>query len=569
MLYRLFTLLILLLAAPAWGATWYVRDAAEEYGAEDGTTYATAFDGWSDITWGVGGVVAGDTLYVCGTHTIVAQIAVGASGSDGSAITIRGDCPGDAGVISGESLLLSGREYVDIVNLTISGSAHANAHVEIYNSNHIGFYGCTLTRGATDNHGIYTNHSTYLTFNGCTFSGFAGEWKSAIITAYDTASNDHFTFSENVFSNVFYGIVWQGDNGAISNNTLSGTTGSKVGTGIMVKCGNSVNNSGTVVSNNTSSGFSRGLELSGSTDGTCTLSDVTVTGGAYNSNSESGIEITGKVSTVAITGPGTTNANGGGTYGTGIEVYSSSADHYPSGVGITGWESNSNYDDNGDDDGVGYRFDNNSSGCSISRSTAQNNEGAGFEINASTGHTASFLLLINNNTGAKAASGNVLLNGSGVNNNNIYHCTLVGGTNGVIEIDGAASNSVINSIISGATTGFKGTTSDLTAQYNIVYGATTAYDGITEGAGSSQSNPLLNASYGLQGNSPAKDAGTVLYTYAAHPGDFIGAKVYGSAPDIGAYEYQDHTFGGWFFEMFIPTIFNLCASTNANCYTQP
>jgi len=82
-------------------------------------------------------------------------------------------------------------------------------------------------------------------------------------------------------------------------------------------------------------------------------------------------------------------------------------------------------------------------------------------------------------------------------------------------------------------------------------------------------DPLLTSAYGLQGNSPAKDAGAVLYTYAAHPGDFIGAKVYGSAPDIGAYEYQDHTFGGWFFEMFIPTIFNLCASTNANCYTQP
>ena len=75
--------------------------------------------------------------------------------------------------------------------------------------------------------------------------------------------------------------------------------------------------------------------------------------------------------------------------------------------------------------------------------------------------------------------------------------------------------------------------------------------------------------YQIPGNSPAKDAGAVLYTYATHPGDFIGAKVYGAAPDIGAYEYQDHTFGGWFFEMFIPTIFNLCASTNANCYTQP
>lgn len=73
----------------------------------------------------------------------------------------------------------------------------------------------------------------------------------------------------------------------------------------------------------------------------------------------------------------------------------------------------------------------------------------------------------------------------------------------------------------------------------------------------------------LRSGSPAIDTGAVLYTYADHPGDFIGAKVYGAAPDIGAYEYQDHTSGGWFFEFFIPTIFNLCASTNANCYIQP
>jgi hypothetical protein len=90
---------------------------------------------------------------------------------------------------------------------------------------------------------------------------------------------------------------------------------------------------------------------------------------------------------------------------------------------------------------------------------------------------------------------------------------------------------------------------------------------------SADGDPLLidpvNNNFGLQSNSPAKDAGAVLYTYAAHPGDFIGAKVYGSAPDIGAIEYKDHTFGGWFFDLFIPTIFNLCASTNANCYTQP
>ena len=48
--------------------TWYVRPAGGTYGNEYGTTYADAWDGILNVVWGVGGVVAGDTLYVCGSH---------------------------------------------------------------------------------------------------------------------------------------------------------------------------------------------------------------------------------------------------------------------------------------------------------------------------------------------------------------------------------------------------------------------------------------------------------------------------------------------------------------------
>ena len=46
---------------------WYVRPSGGTYGDEDGTSYANAWDGFSNITWGVGGVVVGDTLYLDGT----------------------------------------------------------------------------------------------------------------------------------------------------------------------------------------------------------------------------------------------------------------------------------------------------------------------------------------------------------------------------------------------------------------------------------------------------------------------------------------------------------------------
>ena len=59
----------------------------------------SAFNGLENIVWGVGGVTEGDTLWVCSTHAspgtfwdpLRNTITIGASGSDGSRITIRGD----------------------------------------------------------------------------------------------------------------------------------------------------------------------------------------------------------------------------------------------------------------------------------------------------------------------------------------------------------------------------------------------------------------------------------------------------------------------------------------------
>lgn len=74
------------LTVPAWGAgeTLYVRPADAEYGAENGTSYATAYDGFGDVTWAgtdtAGAVDPGDTLLVCGTF--------GASSADGGAATM-------------------------------------------------------------------------------------------------------------------------------------------------------------------------------------------------------------------------------------------------------------------------------------------------------------------------------------------------------------------------------------------------------------------------------------------------------------------------------------------------
>ncbi|MEW6265763.1 MAG: right-handed parallel beta-helix repeat-containing protein [Thermodesulfobacteriota bacterium] len=98
----LFLALALVLATgPAQATIWHCIP----YVAPGGGSGAEIdpWKGFASIVWGAGGVVAGDTLYVRGLHYDSShsdhKLAVGASGSDGAPITIRGDWPGSPGHI--------------------------------------------------------------------------------------------------------------------------------------------------------------------------------------------------------------------------------------------------------------------------------------------------------------------------------------------------------------------------------------------------------------------------------------------------------------------------------------
>ena len=99
------------------GGKWYVRPSGTNYGAEDGTSYATAWEGFAAIQWA--SIEPGDTLYVAGTHHGVvvgnAPLVVGKSGISGSPITIAscevqyGASTDDAGTIwAGKLLTMAG-----------------------------------------------------------------------------------------------------------------------------------------------------------------------------------------------------------------------------------------------------------------------------------------------------------------------------------------------------------------------------------------------------------------------------------------------------------------------------
>jgi hypothetical protein len=96
---RALLLCLCLLAGNAWGATWYVRPTGSTYGSGAGTSYASAWAGFSGVVWGALGVNTGDTLKVCGTF-----VAADKDASKGGAamlsveqagVIVDGDCSAD------------------------------------------------------------------------------------------------------------------------------------------------------------------------------------------------------------------------------------------------------------------------------------------------------------------------------------------------------------------------------------------------------------------------------------------------------------------------------------------
>ncbi len=104
---------IVFLAKPAFSSDWYVRPAGGSYGAGDGTSYADAWDGLLNVVWGLEGVRAGDTLWVCGLHIHNLTNSAGSSidrqaniplisgTGESSRVIIRGDYPDDPGIVWG------------------------------------------------------------------------------------------------------------------------------------------------------------------------------------------------------------------------------------------------------------------------------------------------------------------------------------------------------------------------------------------------------------------------------------------------------------------------------------
>lgn len=119
------------LANSASADSWFIDNAAS--GSNIGTSWANAWQSFSDVKWGSGGVKAGDTLFISGgstSKTYNGVLRIQESGNSSNSIYISvGQDQGHNGVViidrngSGEAINIQGKSYI-IINGEFAGNRH-------------------------------------------------------------------------------------------------------------------------------------------------------------------------------------------------------------------------------------------------------------------------------------------------------------------------------------------------------------------------------------------------------------------------------------------------------------
>ena len=151
-------LILLLCIVPvcANATLWYVDNAAS--GTNAGTSWTNAWESFADITWGVGGVVAGDTLYISGgasSQTYNETLTIGASGEESNRITIQngqdanhtGTVVIDAQNSRTRCIYVADYDYLTIDGFTLTDApgTGTSAGIELYRSDYVTLQNLTIT----------------------------------------------------------------------------------------------------------------------------------------------------------------------------------------------------------------------------------------------------------------------------------------------------------------------------------------------------------------------------------------------------------------------------------------
>lgn len=512
--------------------TWYVRPDASHGGANNGTSYANAWQGWPSVVWGVSGVSLADTLYICGAHSSATLLSLGAhlAASSAQQVTLRGDYAGDSGsfLFTGTGYLNSTRNYTTFKRLKITGMTgfacilHAAVAGGIIEE-------CELI-GGTD--GAKLNSSTVftsVTVRNNLIHGQSGMGINHTVGTGSITPSGILISGNTVYEAAVYGIqvsvnssAWttsRFDRCYLRSNTVRDCPGGSI---YFRSCHNDTTTAPTVYSTN--------IEVSGNTVDRC----GTIAG---DSGSHGGITVMGAASPLIFRNTvRDTYVTGGGIQtakNIGPQIFSNAVSWIRSGTPTSAFQSGLPIDGNG------IFFDNLTVGGSaygnhISNlvSTGAPSSGVGLAIWDSQNVRYFGNIVENCNVG-------VTYGNASENNNAAYNNTFINCGTGVIKVgtSALAGNMIAkNNILSRCATGFSiGTNPSITADYNCVHGATTPYSGISAGANDISTDPQLDDQYRPQANE-FKNGG--LYVGGS---DFYGKEFAGST--LGAVNLSTTTTG--------------------------
>lgn len=165
--------------------TWYVRPNTSHNAVRDGTTYATAWGGWSEIPWGTTlfSSTVQHTVYVCGSHSYSSSIAMANTGSTAVNPTIvRGDYAPDPGIITftnasvANRLYSIGKKFSQHYNLTlINGQIYVGYNANAGNDVIVSGFNVTVTDTTADviviDGGQVNSSYSNITLTGITSTG--------------------------------------------------------------------------------------------------------------------------------------------------------------------------------------------------------------------------------------------------------------------------------------------------------------------------------------------------------------------------------------------------------------
>jgi hypothetical protein len=191
--------IFIFLCANLQAANFFVRPNGGTYGAENGTDWSNAYDGFSDITWA--SVAAGDTVWIAGgTYTQNLTPTSGKKGTSGNEINIRraradsSVCTSATGWSSGFDATVTmsnvGIELSDNDFMVISGATTASGGAIGWILNCPSFTG-------EDYASTYNNTSNsrleWIKFTGPGHVNYTGDSRAISLSAAGTASD--LTFS--------------------------------------------------------------------------------------------------------------------------------------------------------------------------------------------------------------------------------------------------------------------------------------------------------------------------------------------------------------------------------------